>query len=195
MQYVTDAQEFYKLLKKKENFVKVDNLTDSQVAELLLFCCQNPPKTIFGKMSAVNKLVKGLVKSGLIPKIKVKFNLFGKGLASMFDRGEIVFYKQFLFNQAYLESVVTVIHEIAHVYLWSSKDYCSLKECDADFLNKYVTDQSQTVLCPIEYYANETTISWLEQVLSLLLDKERANSIRQSIERLKEKINKAKQKI
>ena len=195
MQYVTDAQEFYKLLKKEENFVKIDNLTDSQVAELLLFCYQNPPKTIFEKMSAVNKLVKGLVKSGLIPKIKVKFNLFGKGLASMFDRGEIVFYKQFLFNQAYLESVVTVIHEIAHVYLWSSKDYCSLKECDADFLNKYVTDQSQTVLCPIEYYANETTISWLEQTLLESQNSKATQLLRDNVQRLQEKLNVAKQKI
>lgn len=195
MPYEINAQEFYNRLKLQEKVDFCQPLETGQIECIVAFCNGKLPKTVFGKAHLVVKLIKGLVKAGLIPRVKVKFSLFGKGLASMYDRGEIVFYKQFLFSQAYLESVLTVLHEVAHVYLWSSEEYDALKECDGEFLQKFINNQSETVISPIEYYANLISISWIEQALLVSQDKERTDLIREKVELLKNKINKAKEKI
>ena len=193
--YVTEAQTFYEQLKTDKLLNLTEKLTFHQSIIIRKFCSLKVPKTIFGKIRAVKSLVKGLISAGLIPKIKVKVCLFGKGLASMTEDGKIWLYAKFLFRQPYCESVLTVLHELAHVKLWLWEDYSALKQCDGEFVQNYVKNISCTVVSPIEYYANVIAIDWLNQVISEIAEKERLNQLNVAKKRLIEKLIKAKENL
>ena len=193
--FVTNAQGFYRQLKTDKGF-NLESLLDEKQSQIVArFCERKAPKLVFGKIRAVKSLVKGLIETGLIPKVKVKVCWFGKGVASMIDNGEIRLYKQFLFSQSYCESVLTVLHELAHVKLWANKDYSLLKKCDAEFFDEFVKDASCTVVCPIEYYANLFALCWLNQAIEQVKDQNRLEQLSAEKERLIEKLSKAKEKI
>ncbi len=193
--YITNSQLFYNQLKTGSATAEEYVLSEAQIQVIHSFSARKSPKTVVGKIRAVKTLIKGLVEKGLISPVKIRINLFGKGLASMLDNGTIILCGKLLFRQPYSESVLTVLHEVAHVKLGISENYQALKKCDAEFLAEYVKDASQTVICPIEYYANVISISWLEQVVVLLGDEALRGQLVAQIEHLKAKLEKAKEKV
>ena len=193
--YVTDAQGFYNHLKKQTQLQEIKPLDACQREVVNRFCNRKAPWSVWGKIRAVKSFVKEMIKTGLIPQVKVKIRLGGKGIASMLDEGKIVFYRRFLISQPYHENVLAVLHEVAHIVLWASDEYQALKKCDLEFINGYVKDVGQTVITPIEYYANVISISWLKSVISEDQNPQRAKLLIEQIERLEEKLNIAKEKI
>ena len=193
--YLTNAQSFYAYLKSNVQSCVVSPLDPNGLDVVIRFCFAKAPKTVFGKMRLVKTFVKGLIKVGVIVPVKVRFKPFTRGVASMFDSGKIVFYKEFLFSQPYHESVLTTLHESAHALLLGKDCYLDLKTCDVEFLSKYLTQPSQTVVCPIEYYANLTAISWLNQALQTNDQTQRSIALKQSIGQLQAKLEFAKEKI
>ena len=193
--YVTDAQGFYNHLKSQTEFVQTNLLNAKQSEVVCGFCTRRSPLTVWGKIRAVKSFVNQMIKTGVIPKIKVEIRLGGEGLASMLDQGKIVFYKRFLTKQAYHESVLAVLHEIAHVVLWATPEYQALKSCDVEFINRYVNDVSLTVVTPIEYYANVISLSWLKTAIGKTENQKRAEQLTKQLEWLTAKLNKAKEKI
>ncbi|MBQ3596672.1 MAG: hypothetical protein II988_02525 [Clostridia bacterium] len=192
--YITDAQTFYVQLKNQE---KINCLPPSNefINVLIGFCSARSPKTVFGKINLVKGFIKSCVKLGLVGKLKVGFKFFKSGIASMYDDGKIVFYKDFLFKQTYIESLVATLHEVSHAFLWSSDSYQDLLTCDKEFFDKYVKDSSQTVVCPVEYYANQLTLKWLDLAVNNLKDQDRIDKLKDVYNRLEQKILIAKEKV
>ena len=194
--FITNANEFYLSIKKQGLLPSPFAICDNQLSLIVGFCNSKTPKTFLTKARKVKQFVKQFIKAlGLTP-FKVRFNLFGKGIASMYDNGKIVFCKDFLLKQPYLESVVCTLHEVAHALIWSNSDYQSLKKCDGVFLSDYVKNPSHVVVCPVEYYANLITLDWLQKTTqSPLIDQQKRQDLIKILQREKEKLLTAQENV
>ena len=98
----------------------------------------------------------------------------------MLDRGEVHFCRQFLVRDAFEKNVAMTLHELAHVYLLGQADYAKLLAFDGVFLERLKTP-SQTVIAPVEFYANLIACRWLSAVVQAMPASKRREALQTEI--------------
>lgn len=189
MDFLLELSDYLSLLKPftfKDDSLFVE-LNNSCKKTFTTFC-QKKVKFIPFKIGAVKKFLKSTFKAKLINPVKIKFHFFKKGHAYMLDKGEIHFCKDYIFFQPYEKNIVITLHELAHVYLSQQPFYDELLKLDASFFEKYVQNQSLTVISPVEFYANCIAINWVNQILPFITKENRKTLLLQEIEVLQNKI-------
>ncbi len=190
MTFLLNLESYLSLLRNEERWqvTKSCAITDKAKKAFANFCLKKGTRFALLRILAIKKVVRQASKVGLIKPIKVKTHYFKSGHIYMLDKGEIHINRDFIFSEHYEKNVVSVIHELAHVYFSQQPYYKQLLEFDLSFANEYLTSPSQTVIAPIEFYANVLTCDWIMQVMSELPKNERVEKIIEEVELIKEKM-------
>lgn len=163
MVFVGDLQSYQDLLGEETAWQNVTSLVPADEAildELIRFCSLREKALLPCKTAAIQRLFRSFHQRKIIPSMKIRFHLLKAGHAYMLDRGEVHFCRQFLFAMPFEKCVAITLHELAHAYLLGQDGYEALLALDGAFLPNLKT-QSQTVIAPVEFYANLIANHWL----------------------------------
>ena len=193
MEFVSDVQTYQNLLAEPSLWQEMaENVTLPDVFwnELVRFSSLRLVACLPCKIFALKRLFHRTMQALGLPKVKVKFHPFRAGHTYMLDRGEVHFCKQFLFFDPYEKNVAMALHELAHVYLSKQEGYGRLLALDGEFIN-CLKAPSQTVIAPVEFYANVLANAWLAEVAERLPQEKRAVALQQERVFVQEKLAKA----
>ena len=98
------------------------------------------------------------------------------------------FCKDYIFFQPYEKNIVITLHELAHTYLSQQPFYDRLLKLDESFFEGYIHSQSETVISPVEFYANCIAIDWVKQIIPFITQEKRKKLLLQEIDILQNKI-------
>lgn len=193
MELVSDLQTYQALLAQPSSWG--DILPDAPAFaeffdELVRFSSLRFAGFLPSKICALKRLYRRTVALMGRPAIKVKFHLIRAGHTYMLDSGEVHFCKQFLFSTPFEKNVAMALHELAHVYLSGLEGYAQLLALDSEFVD-YLKSPSQTVIAPVEFYANILANRWLAAVVERLPNRQRALALEAEIALVQEKLAKA----
>ena len=193
MEFVSDVQTYQNLLAEPSLWQEMaENVTLPDVFwdELVRFSSLRLVACLPCKIFALKRLFHRTMQALGLPKVKVKFHPFRAGHTYMLDRGEVHFCKQFLFSTPFEKNVAMALHELAHVYLSGLEGYSQLLALDSEFVD-YLKSPSQTVIAPVEFYANILANRWLAAVVERLPNRQRALALEAEIALVQEKLAKA----
>lgn len=107
---------------------------------------------LFRKKKIINFLTK-LTEIGLITNISLEFKK-GDFKAYMRDDFKLYLNSKYVRKSSRSNLIITLIHEVSHLYIASRDNYEALLDLDKTFFKKYDKNDETILISPVEYYAD-----------------------------------------
>lgn len=117
------------------------------------------------RRTRLKKLLATLQNDGLLGEVKLKFKVCRNRYAFMRDSGLVVFDVGTFYAKSGRFVACIVLHELAHLVFSQQEGYAELKRLNEEFLRSVPNVVQAVEMSPIEYYATQCSIAWMEGVL------------------------------
>lgn len=107
---------------------------------------------LFRKKKIIKFLTK-LTEIGLITNISLEFKK-GDFKAYMRDDFKLYLNSKYVRKSSRSNLIITLIHEVSHLYIASRDNYEALLDLDKTFFKKYDKNDETILISPVEYYAD-----------------------------------------
>ena len=116
------------------------------------------------RLFRINKFINFFYEKGLIPKTKIHYFFSFSKKAYMKDSGDLFLSIPFILSSNSANFIITLIHELSHLYLSNHNDYKKLLLIDKMFFEVYGKNNDTLLVSPVEYYADAIMINTLNKV-------------------------------
>lgn len=146
---------------------------DRQYPEMSDILCQRVAKFAksrkfcFVRRILLRKLLAEMQNVDLLSEVKLRFEICRNRYAYMRDDGLVVFDFGAFYTKSGRFMTCVALHEIAHLVLCQQANYGELKKLDEEFFQTVPKTAQSVEISPIEYYATQWSITWMEQVAKI----------------------------
>lgn len=182
---ITKSLEFYlkELIDKNSSKVTNDFLSVKLLKSIKKFLTLNFK---LNRKKKINNLLKTLSENKILPDIKIDYLKEKQIKAYMTDDFKLYISEDYLKKASKANLIITLIHEIAHLYLAHQENYQDLLDLDNLFFSKIEKNKETILISPVEYYADKLTFEVLYEYCA---NTTKNNISKNIMETLKEKQN------